>query len=499
MRPQDKLIITSDVRTNALIVATSPKSVAIVEGLIKTLDGEKSNYSVGLHVVPVPGSDVRQLAPRIDRLMKERISAASRGVEIKSPLDAFSIEPEPVSNLLIVACSQENLVVVKELVAALTEDAAKVAAGQRTDLVQLTRARAAEASQSLAALYVDRENQKRGREAVTVTPNERLNALVIAGTEQDIIELRALATRIDSAEVAARQQIKAIELRSANAREVVRLVEAVIAGRPVGGGRGVAARQATRLQFLREALTGQVVAESGRKPTEAEIDGAIKDLVMLTADPRTNSIWITAPESMVALLSEMIEDIEKSNAGARKIEKFTLINADARQMAQLLKETFRLEQQGGALVLLPTGEQPEGDPAAPAADAPAGAGPLPTVTAVPDERQQLSIAVDARTNTLIVSGTDEYLSLVRKVITELDSIQANERERRVYSLRNAKARVLRDNVVVAENITVSSLRREKDDVTEVREGYECGLTVTYSDIKEGDVIETYELVEKERV
>jgi translation initiation factor IF-2 len=65
--------------------------------------------------------------------------------------------------------------------------------------------------------------------------------------------------------------------------------------------------------------------------------------------------------------------------------------------------------------------------------------------------------------------------------------------------RNAKARLLRDNIVVANNLTVSSLRREKDDVTEVRDGYECGLTLTYSDLKEGDVIETYELVEKERV
>ena len=65
--------------------------------------------------------------------------------------------------------------------------------------------------------------------------------------------------------------------------------------------------------------------------------------------------------------------------------------------------------------------------------------------------------------------------------------------------RNAKARLLRDSVVVTENLTVSSLKREKDDATEVREGYECGLTLTYSDIKEGDVIETYELVEKERV
>ena len=64
--------------------------------------------------------------------------------------------------------------------------------------------------------------------------------------------------------------------------------------------------------------------------------------------------------------------------------------------------------------------------------------------------------------------------------------------------RNSKARLLRDNVVVTENVTVQSLRREKDDVTEVRDGYECGLTLSYSDIKEGDVIETYELVEKER-
>jgi translation initiation factor IF-2 len=64
--------------------------------------------------------------------------------------------------------------------------------------------------------------------------------------------------------------------------------------------------------------------------------------------------------------------------------------------------------------------------------------------------------------------------------------------------RNAKARLLRDNIVVADNLSVTSLRREKDDVTEVREGYECGMTLGYSDIKEGDVIESYELVQKER-
>jgi len=64
--------------------------------------------------------------------------------------------------------------------------------------------------------------------------------------------------------------------------------------------------------------------------------------------------------------------------------------------------------------------------------------------------------------------------------------------------RNAKARLLRDHIVVADNLSITSLRREKDDVTEVREGFECGMTLGYSDIKEGDVIESYELVEKER-
>jgi translation initiation factor IF-2 len=64
--------------------------------------------------------------------------------------------------------------------------------------------------------------------------------------------------------------------------------------------------------------------------------------------------------------------------------------------------------------------------------------------------------------------------------------------------RNAKARLLREGVVVTES-TIASLRREKDDVTEVREGYECGMTLAnYSDIKIGDIIETYELREKPR-
>ena len=64
--------------------------------------------------------------------------------------------------------------------------------------------------------------------------------------------------------------------------------------------------------------------------------------------------------------------------------------------------------------------------------------------------------------------------------------------------RGTKARLVRDGVVVAENLEIASLRREKDDVTEVREGYECGITLGHKDIAEGDIIETWEMREKAR-
>ena len=66
--------------------------------------------------------------------------------------------------------------------------------------------------------------------------------------------------------------------------------------------------------------------------------------------------------------------------------------------------------------------------------------------------------------------------------------------------RNSKARLVRDGSVVAEDLTIESLRRFKDDATEVREGYECGIGLgSFNDIKEGDVIETWEMREKKRV
>jgi translation initiation factor IF-2 len=68
--------------------------------------------------------------------------------------------------------------------------------------------------------------------------------------------------------------------------------------------------------------------------------------------------------------------------------------------------------------------------------------------------------------------------------------------RAVFSRAGEKVRLLRNGVVTYEG-ELSSLKRFKDDVKEVKEGYECGLGIkNFNDLKEGDIIEGYEMVAK---
>jgi translation initiation factor IF-2 len=126
--------------------------------------------------------------------------------------------------------------------------------------------------------------------------------------------------------------------------------------------------------------------------------------------------------------------------------------------------------------------------------------------------------VDVRYYTIIYQAIDEVEAALKGMLKpEFEEVQLGTAEvREVFrssrfgsvagSLvrsgeirRNAKARLLRDGVVIADNLEIAGLRRFKDDATEVREGFECGINLgSYNDIKVDDVIETFELREKPR-
>ena len=431
LRDEDRLVISPDVRTNALIVSTSTRSFTVLESLLGTLDSSESNYSVGLHVIAVPEADAQQLAPRIQRLMRDRIEASTRAGSVTTPADAFSVEADPSGKVLIVAASDENLVIVKELVDALTGDATARAGAETTDVVPVTAASAEEAAEAINELYVRKENERRGSGAVRVVANPRLNALVVSGTADDVETIRGLVGRLDETRSAAVQDMRRIELKTANAIEVVNLLQNVLSGRSVGR----SGPQATRLRFFREKLAGELGAE----PTEADFDALVRGQVTITPELRTNSVVVVAPPAVLALVEDIIDDLDTTRAGERRIATYRLENADARAMAEVLRDLFNMTRQGDRFVLIPTamtGDEDQND------EGMLGG----TLTPVPDQRRELSITIDARTNTLLVSGTEEYLDLVQEVVLELDQIQATEREQLVYRLKNARAVEVEDTL-----------------------------------------------------
>ncbi len=421
-RPEDRVVISVDSRTNSLVVSTSQRSFTLLDGLIDTLDKAESRFAVGLHVVHVPDGDVRDLAPKLQRLMRERLDATRRAGDVESPEDVFLIEPEPSTNALIVAASDENLTLLKDFIETLASGGEAFNSGERLELIPIqSPGRAEELAETVERLYVDKENERRGDGSVRVLPSSRQNALIASGTEEDIIAIRAIVARLDEAPVETVLDYKRIALASASAQEVVQLLEDALSGRSIGGARGTANEQATVLRVYQPEIEAAVA--------EATIDGSVRQQISLTPDLRTNSVMVTAPPQIMSLIVKIVEDLDKDRRGDRVIETFPLVNADAQAMAVLLGELFNLRQLGDSLVLIPTrNDNPDPDDLS------------GRFTPVPDMRQELSITVDRRTNTLLVSGTQEYLDEVRQVVTQLDSIQALEREQRVFDLRNAQAK-----------------------------------------------------------
>ncbi|NYI98167.1 translation initiation factor IF-2 [Streptomonospora nanhaiensis] len=127
------------------------------------------------------------------------------------------------------------------------------------------------------------------------------------------------------------------------------------------------------------------------------------------------------------------------------------------------------------------------------------------------------MGVDIRYYSVIYQAIDEVEAAVKGLLKPIfEEVQLGSAEiREVFKVprignvagsivrsgtirRNSKARLIREGIVISENLTVESLRRFKDDATEVREGFECGIGIGYNDVRIGDTIETYEMREKPR-
>ncbi len=434
-------LVLTDPRTSSLLVSAGPDDLKAIEDLVAKLEATPANPAVGIEVIALESVRAEEMAPKVQTLMRER--QQSLGTQAQ-PSDAVAITPDVSSNSLIIAASAENVAVVRNLVELLTKAAQDSIGGESLEIVQLAKSRAADIVAMLEEMYVREENRRRGTATVKAAAEPRLNAVLLSGSQPDIDTMRRMVAQLDGAKPSSVVEIRYLTLTSANVIETVNLIQTVLSGSSIAGGAN--AQQAIVLKYLRE-----IGGAEGDGPIEMEVSAAVRQSISLTPDIRTNTIIARAPRESMELIERMVKDLDGSSSGSQNIRVFKLVNADAEQMSRILRELFNLEQRGNLYVLKPReGAVAEGAASAVAdgmAPPPAAAGAQQgniglfgtELTLVPDERQQLSITVDNRTNSLLVSGTPNYLDLVEKVVTELDAQEANARDTLVYKLKNAAA------------------------------------------------------------
>jgi len=489
---REKVSITTDIRTNVLIVSASRENFAVIEEILKKVDvAEGWALGGGIKVYVLKHADAARLGPTLQQMFDRKRAAEAQATGAQPRSLPVVVIPDERTNALLVAASREGFAEVDAMVRQL--DAPDVVQTHDFRVFYLKQASAAALEPTLRQLFAQRRPAGRAPTPVTIIADPKINALIIGAHKDDLTVAEGLIARLDQAPPPAGQTVRAFPIAKADANQLASTLQRLYdATRPTGGTSGVAisvdersntilvsaakadmdaiadliakldtptvtdvteiriftlqhADAAQLATILTDALTSKPAPMTGESPNRAKLlrliaeapDGqkliasALKQGVQITAVPRTNSLLVQAPVETMKLLGQLIRALDQTDPRMAEIRVIPLINGDAAQMQRVLTELFRLQQSY-------TARQSArytmvGALAPDAGDRRAGA------TFGAAEQAALSITVDYRTNSLLVGGTREYVDLVERIVRELDASPAEERQTIVYRLRNAQA------------------------------------------------------------
>ena len=403
--------VTPDERTNTLLVTGGKESFSIIDELLQKLDADAAVAQNQYEVLTLVNGSAAKLKLMLDRLFAGRTTPP--GGQAPQPV---TIIADSISNALVVGAATEDLPMVRELVERL--DAEQSSPDINVAVFPLTKANATSVSQIIQGLY--RDTGTTVGPAVAVNVDERINALVVSAGENDLKRIEELAKQLDTDEVSRVSEIRVFGLKHASATDLALLLNTALNTKPQNLTSQSADRQEL-LQFITRTAEENDLVTTG-----------LREGVLITPDPRTNSLVVSAPVDNMPLIEQVITKLDSSSPQIAQIKVFNLKNADARQMADVLTSLFRLQAAGGEAtsrsirytLVKPTESSSE-------------IGDDPTIGTA--EQNALTVTVDIRTNSLLVGGSEHYVELAVQIIDELDSSPAQERITKVYRLKNAQA------------------------------------------------------------
>jgi type II secretory pathway component GspD/PulD (secretin) len=390
MRAEDKPIVTADPRTATVIVAGNGKAFAFVEALLKQLDQKLPVDLRDIALIPLEHADASGVAATLQKLMDARVTQRAALSQGQGDSLKVIILSDPRSNSLLVGGSREGFELVQNLAKQL--DQASPALSGNVRLIPLQIADARVIATTLSSLFEQRytalHTPDEQRRKPIILADMRANSLLVAAGQEDNRTIDDLVKRLDAKMENPALTLSVLALKHNDSAKIATAVESIFAAR-----------------LKAQTLPGQTPLAS--------------EQIKLEPDPLNNALVVSASKENLILIQELVEKLDQEPLVTDGVlETFTLQFADAQRVAAMLKS------------LVEQGLYRPGQSAAAAAK-------------TGSARDILSVTIDSRSNTLIVSASPANLAVVREIVNRIDSRDlAESGDARLYPLRNARAATL---------------------------------------------------------
>ena len=497
--PQAGDVLDPEADTGGLF---GPVQIEFVEGLNTfIIRGHERDVARVMQIIEKIEAQAKETQPETEIYMLEHANNQAIAQLILSfyetvygnRISPVSIVPLGKPNALLLIGVQESIDEIKKLIVKLDKPADPNA---QIKVFRLLHAAATDIQAVLQSYYTPtgQPGQAGGQAGgqttdlssrVLVVADFRSNSLIVQASPRDMAEIGKLIDELDVDTTPASDEVRVFYLKNTLAAEMQQVLQAAITGQTSGqAGAGGGPQVGVQGQATQQGGTqgqGTTPSKTLAIQQKLEIMGAtqpeiiesgILTGIVITANPTANTIVVRAPKNSMALVAELIRQLDQLPDAEAQIKVFPLENGDAIQITQVLQQLFGLPVTAGQ------GFAGQSVQAASLANLRTGAAGGES-SLIP-----LQFSFDPRTNSVIATGSPADLKVVETLILRLDQGDVETRVTKVIRLKNAPA----NDVATA----IQNFLQSQRDISNLQ--FQTGGIGAFADQLDREVIVVPELI-----
>ncbi|TWU18470.1 secretin N-terminal domain-containing protein [Allorhodopirellula heiligendammensis] len=412
-----------------IIIKGAKRDVERIKQVIAEIEAQAKITQPQIEVRELEYADSNAVAALLQQLYEDVLSARQGDVSITS-LDA--------PNALLLIGRAEAIKAVMDLVDKIDQP---IPDTDKLRVFRLKHASALDVETSIREFFTNQPGEDSDQRPglgvrVRVRADQRTNSLVVAASPRDLAEVTRLVDELDVSQAAATSQIRIFPLRNARAEDLAVVLQDAVTAEPENVPEGTTPKTST-LSMVALGQAGNSVLNSG------VLSGTV-----VTADNNSNAIVVRAPSEGMQLIAELIRQLDQPAGVDSLVKVFTVENGDATQLTTALQNLFGTDA-GTAGTSVGAGNQ-------------AG---LTSLSAGDSALVGLRFSTDARTNSIIASGSAEDLEVVESILLRLDSTGFAERITEVIWLKHQIA----ENIATAITSYVTARQQSQNIIPQLQQ------------------------------